>query len=232
MSACLKITKAEIELLTDRSQYDFIESCKQGGLTLAIQRFASSSEGDEVLKKDFKHLINDKLLNACPPKKNHKKHIFDLDFNNLYGSVQTMNMPLHSFQWASPELCKELENFYFIKNTQFHTGEKSETWENFHRLDKKMKIGEKEEFYLEIDFEYPKELHNRHSNFPLAPNNFSIQNNNLSPKASELLDDLRSNPTSYNSNKLTTTLNGLQKYVVHSKILDFYVTQGLVVKMC
>ena len=119
LSACLKTKKVEIELLMDRSQYDFIESCKRGGLTLAVQRFASSSEGDEVLKKDFKHLINDKLLNACPPKKKHKKHIFDLDFNNLYGSVQTMNMPLHSFQWASPELCKELENFYFIKTPNF-----------------------------------------------------------------------------------------------------------------
>ena len=77
---------------------------------MAIQRFASSSEGDKILKKDFNHLINDNLLNACPPKKNHEKHILDLDFNNLYGSVQTMNMPLHSFKWASSKLRKELKN--------------------------------------------------------------------------------------------------------------------------
>ena len=68
LSACLKLTKANIELITDRAQYDFIESCKRGGLTLAVQRFASSSEGDEILKKDFKHLINTKLLKASQSK--------------------------------------------------------------------------------------------------------------------------------------------------------------------
>ena len=51
LSACLKSTKVNIELLTDWTQYDFIESCKRGGLTLAVQQFASSSEGDEILKK-------------------------------------------------------------------------------------------------------------------------------------------------------------------------------------
>ena len=69
LSACLKLTKANIELITDRAQYDFIESCKRGGLTLAVQRFASSSEGDKILKKDFKHLINTKLLKASQSKK-------------------------------------------------------------------------------------------------------------------------------------------------------------------
>ena len=230
LSACLKQTNVNIELLTDRSQYEFIEASKRGGLTLAVQRFASSTEGDKVLKKDFKHLINDNLLNACPPKSNHEKYIFDLDFNNLYGSVQTMNMPLHSFKWASHKLCKELKEYYFLKNAQFITGDKSETWVNFHRSEKKLKDDEKEEFFLEIDFDYPKELHSLHSDFPLAPHNLPIQNDILSPKASELLDDLRPNPKSYNSTKLTTTLNGLNKYIVHSAILDFYVSQGLVVK--
>ena len=47
LSCCLKLTKANIELITDRSQYDFVESCKRGGLSLAIQHFASSSEGEK-----------------------------------------------------------------------------------------------------------------------------------------------------------------------------------------
>ena len=101
---------------------------------------------------------------------------------------------------------------------------------NFSQTRKKLKDGEKEEFFLEIDFEYPKKLHSLHSDFPLAPHNFTIQSNILSPKAGELLNDLRPYPKSYNSTKLSTTLTGLEKYVVHSAILDFYVTQGLVVK--
>ena len=231
LSACLKLTKANIELVTDRSQYDFIESCKRGGLTLAVQRFASSSEGDEILKKDFKHLLDDNILKASQSKENLKKFILDFDFNNLYGGEQTKKMPLHSYKWASSDLCTELENYYFIKSTQIANGDKkTETWEEFHGINKNLKTGEKEEFFLDIDFEYPKKLHQHHSNFPLAPHNYSIQNKDLSPKANELLDNLRSNPKSYKSEKLTTTLHGLQNYVVHSAILDFYISQGLVIK--
>ena len=52
----------------------------------------------------------------------------------------------------------------------------------------------------------------------------------MSPKADELLNDLRPYPKSYNSTKLSNTLTGLEKYVVHSAILDFYVSKGLVVQ--
>lgn len=141
-----------------------------------------------------------------------------------------MNMPHHSFKWATSKLLKELQKYYFIKNSQFISGDKTETWEIFHRPEKKLKDGEKEKFFLEIDFEYPKKLHSLHSDFPLAPHNFTVQSNILSPKADELLNDLRPYPKSYNSTKLSTTLTGLEKYVVHSAILDFYVSKGLVVK--
>ena len=231
LNCCLKKTQANIELITDRSQYDFVESSKRGGLTLAIQRFASSSEGDKILKKHFNHLIDDNFLKASKTKDNYKKYIFDLDFNNLYGGEQTKHMPHHSFKWASSELCRELEKYYYIKSCQIANGDKKiETWVDFHGINKNLKAGEKEEFFLDIDFKYPKKKHHQHSNFPLAPQNFDIQHENLSPKASELLNELRPNPTSYKSEKLTTTLFGLQNYVVHSSLLDFYVSQGLIVK--
>jgi len=231
LNCCLKKTQANIELITDRSQYDFVESSKRGGLTLAIQRFASSSEGDKILKKHFNHLIDDNFLKASKTKDNYKKYIFDLDFNNLYGGEQTKHMPHHSFKWASSELCTELEKYYYIKSCQIANGDKKiETWVDFHGINKNLKAGEKEEFFLDIDFKYPKKKHHQHSNFPLAPQNFDIQHENLSPKASELLNELRPNPTSYKSEKLTTTLLGLQNYVVHSSLLDFYVSQGLIVK--
>ena len=231
LNCCLKKTQANIELITDRSQYDFVESSKRGGLTLAIQRFASSSEGDKILKKNFNHLIDDNFLKASKTKDNYKKYIFDLDFNNLYGGEQTKHMPHHSFKWASSELCRELEKYYYIKSCQIANGDKKiETWVDFHGINKNLKAGEKEEFFLDIDFKYPKKKHHQHSNFPLAPQNFDIQHENLSPKASELLNELRPNPTTYKSEKLTTTLLGLQNYVVHSSLLDFYVSQGLIVK--
>ena len=88
----------------------------------------------------------------------------------------------------------------------------------------------KKNFSWKLILNIQKKLHSLHSDFPLAPHNFTIQSNILSPKADKLLNDLRPNPKSYNSTKLSTTLTGLEKYVVHSAILDFYVSKGLVVQ--
>ena len=139
-------------------------------------------------------------------------------------------MPHHSFQWASTELCTELQQYYFVKSAQIAKKSECDTWESFTTTKNKMNDGEKEEFFLEIDFKYPKKHHINHSDFPLAPNNFCIQNSDLSTKASELLNDLNPNQKTYKSEKLTTTLYGLNNYIVHSAILDFYVSQGLEVK--
>ena len=64
LNACLKLTRANIELLTDKTMYEFIEKNKKGGLTMAIQRFATSSIGDEILRKDFRNLVGNKLLDG------------------------------------------------------------------------------------------------------------------------------------------------------------------------
>ena len=74
----------------------------------------------------------------------------------MYGSVQTLNMPHHSFKRISEECCKELENYCYIQSVQIDNGGKTETWDQYHGLNKNLKNGEKEEFYLEIDFKYPK----------------------------------------------------------------------------
>ena len=160
---------------------------------MAIQRFATSSIGDEILRKDFRNLVCDKLLDGVKSDKFYEKFIFDLDFNNLYGSVQTLHMPHHSFQWASTELCTELQQYYFVKSVQIAKKLECDTWESFTTTKNKMNDGEKEEVFLEIDFKYPKKHHINHSDFPLAPNNFCIQNSDLSTKASELLNDLNPN---------------------------------------
>ena len=55
-------------------------------------------------------------------KQTMKSIFLDFDFNNLYGSVQTMNMPLNSFKCASPKLCKELKQYYFLKKRSIYYG--------------------------------------------------------------------------------------------------------------
>ena len=61
---------------------------------------------------------------------------------------------------------------------------------------------------LEVDLEYPKELHNPHNEYPLAPERIKIAK----------------------CEKLVPTLSSKKKYVVHHEALKTYVMLGLIVK--
>jgi len=60
-------------------------------------------------------------------------------------------------------------------------------------------------YILEVDLHYPKELHDYHSDFPLAPENQNLP-------------------------KLLTTLYDKERYVVHYSILKLYLKMGLKLK--
>ena len=64
-----------------------------------------------------------------------------MDANNLYGWAMVQNLPTHGFLW------KEAEDF---------------TPEKIDELVKKDKRG----YLLEVDVEYPKELHENHNELP------------------------------------------------------------------
>ena len=83
---------------------------------------------------------NNKYLNNYDPKK-ESTFITYLDMNNLYGWAMSEYLPYGGFKW--------------LKNTD--------------KFDK-MSISEKSPigYILEVDLEYPGELHELHNNFPLA----------------------------------------------------------------
>jgi len=68
------------------------------------------------------------------------------------------------------------DNFSWMEQQDFETID----WE---------KIDTEEEFgyILEVDLHYPKRLHDKHSNFPLAPENVEVSFENLSPISQRLL---------------------------------------------
>ena len=63
---------------------------------------------------------------------------------------------------------------------------------------------------LEIDLDYPKKLHDLHSDYPLAPENVTVPENMLSPYSKNLLECLDMKPT--NVSKLFPNLNNKTKY--------------------
>ena len=73
------------------------------------------------------------------------KFLMYLDANNLYGWAMSQKLPLNSFEWMTN---KELENLF---NNQI-----VQAWE-------------KTPCILEVDLEYPEELHDLHNDYPLCP---------------------------------------------------------------
>ena len=76
-----------------------------------------------------------------------------MDANNLYGLAMSQNLPYKSFEW-----CSDIENTEHVLNY------------------KDRNIG----YVLEVDLEYPKEFHDLHSDYPLAPENTAVSANMVS----------------------------------------------------
>ncbi|CAB4024804.1 Gastrula zinc finger, partial [Paramuricea clavata] len=93
------------------------------------------------------------------------------------------------------------------------------TLRNKERLDH-----EKGGLILEVDLEYPKELHDLHNGYPLAPERMMIEDSMLSGYCREVKEKF--NLTSGNIHKLITNLNGKKNYVVHYKNLMLYKKLG------
>ena len=127
--AMLKITKINLELLSDVDMLLMIEKGIRGGISIISNRYGKANN---KYMKDF---------NEMEP----SKYLMYLDANNLYGYGMSEKLPIHSFKWLSN---KEIENLY---NQQI------------------VQVWEKTPCILEVDLEYPEELHDIHNDYPLCP---------------------------------------------------------------
>ncbi|GFW44691.1 uncharacterized protein TNCV_4482361 [Trichonephila clavipes] len=73
------------------------------------------------------------------------KYLMYLDANNLYGYAMSKYLPLKDFVWSDNDL----------------------TEQDILNLSDESDVG----YILEVDLEYPSDLHDKHSDFPLAPEN-------------------------------------------------------------
>ncbi|XP_041371540.1 uncharacterized protein LOC121385070 [Gigantopelta aegis] len=80
-------------------------------------------------------------------------------------------------------------------------------------------------YILEVDLEYPTELHDCHSDYPLAPESMLVTDAMLSPHSQQLRDKLCL--TDRPVRKLVPNLNDKEKYVLHYRNLQFYLRQGI-----
>ena len=92
----------------------------------------------------------------------------------------------------------------------------------------KMKWDSKKGWILEVDLEYPEELHESHNHYPLAPEKKATNPEQMSEYQRRPMADL--DLAMPNTEKLVLTLEDKEKYVVHYKNLQFYLSQGMQLK--
>ena len=80
-------------------------------------------------------------------------------------------------------------------------------------------------YFLEVDLEYPDELHELHNDYPLAPEKLAVSNNMLSVYCKKIADEYDIKVG--NVKKLIPNLNNKTKYVLHYRNRQLYLSLGM-----
>ena len=128
---------------------------------------------------------NNKYMGNRFNKNKLSKYLMYLDANNLYGSAMSEKLPIHSFKWLT-------------------SGEMEKLFNN-----RVVQMWEKTPCILEVDLEYPENLHDLHNDYPFCPERVECKN-----RVEKLIPNLR--------NKT--------KYVIHYKNLIQCLKAGLKLK--
>ena len=140
---------------------------------------------------------NNKYMNDYDPKK-QSTFISYLDMNNLYGWAMSEYLPYEGFKWL-----KNVDKFDVMS------------------INEKSPIG----YFLEVDLEYPDELHELHNDYPLAPEKLAISYDMLSDYCKKIADKYEIKVG--DKMKLITNLDNKTNYVVHYRNLQLYLSLGM-----
>ena len=128
---------------------------------------------------------NNKYLRKGFNKNKPSKYLMYLDANNLYGCAMSEKLPTHGFKWLS---CGEMEKLFNNRVIQ--------VWEKIPCI-------------LEVDLEYPENLHDLHNDYPFCPEKVKCKNG---------------------VGKLIPNLNDKTKYIIHYKNLIQCLRAGMKLK--
>ena len=131
------------------------------------------------------------------------KYIMYLDANNLYGWAMSQYLPTGSFEWLSP---KQIEKINLNKYTE----------------------NSNKGMILEVDLEYPQELHDLHNDYPLGPEKVKVTEDMLSDYCKKIANKYKISTGLVH--KLIPTLSNKEKYVLHYRNLQLYLNLGLKLK--
>ena len=128
---------------------------------------------------------NNKYMGNRYNKNKLNKYLMYLDANNLYGCAMSKKLPIHSFKWLTSGEMEKLFNNQVVQ------------------------VWEKTPCILEVDLEYPENLHDLHNDYPFCPERVECKNG---------------------VEKLIPNLRNKTKYVIHYKNLIQCLKAGLKLK--
>ena len=139
---------------------------------------------------------NNKYMKNYNPEE-ASKYIMYLDANNLYGWAMSQYLPTGGFEWLTEEEV-DLSKY----NDESEKG-----------------------LVLEVDLEYPEELHDLHNDYPLAAEKIKVTEDMLSPYCREIAEKFKVKVGLVE--KLVPTLSNKERYVLHYRNLQLYMSLGL-----
>ena len=149
-----------------------------------IQFIESGIRGGVSMISHRHSIANNKYMMKNYDPDNEIKSINYLDANNLYGWAMCEPLPVGNFKMYDNNLNEKIKQL--------------ENWKSCNRKG----------YIIEVDLEYPKELHDLHNSYPLAPEKIKVD------KVSKLI------PTLYDK----------KNYICHIKNLQLYLDLGLKIK--
>ena len=117
----------------------------------------------------------------------------------------SQHLPYGGFKWFNK---KEIDNFC-LNSIECNSIEENSSYG----------------YILEVDLKYPDELQKMHNNYPLAPERVEISKNMLSNYCSNISKE--HGIKTGGVNKLVSNLGNKNKYVLHYKNLQLYLSLGM-----
>ena len=154
--------------------------------------------GDRYVK------ANNKFLPDYDPNKK-SSYLQYIDANNLYGWCMMQKLPYSDWEWIT---YKELKALYEKKEK----GDKNA-----------IKYFKTHSFIWEVDLEYTDEAKLKTWKYPLAPVSKKVNDEDLHEWQRNYKKDNHISSTE----KLILDLHNKKNYIVHDRVLDFYLEQGL-----
>jgi hypothetical protein len=221
--AALKLTKVELELISDPDMYLFIEKGIRGGISTITKRHTKANNKYIGLSKIPESAIQyprklDATIQKDPKDLDGKLDAFEAEVEDIMkdyndADVESVNQYLNKnlTKWVKGISRKGEDQSTYIPYMDANNlygwamsqplPTKDFKWMDGKELEKWRNYG----CILEVDLEYAEELHDKHNKYPLAPEKMKVNK----------------------VDKLIPNLNNKEKYVIHHKTLKQCLSLGL-----